>query len=175
MPRRLLNLLTLLSLLLCAAVIVLWVRSYFTTAYDRISYTGATRVYDLYFHPGRILVSTAPGHTSEDGEFTYESEAAPVSMALFLHELTREPNRWWFSCSSSVHTSGRRSYDIIVPTWAPFLVTAAPSAMYLVSRRRRHRSSRQFCAQCGYDLRATPNQCPECGTPRKPEPAPSVV
>ena len=37
------------------------------------------------------------------------------------------------------------------------------SLFYLRRRRRWHRLRHQICVHCGYDLRATPFRCPECG------------
>ena len=53
------------------------------------------------------------------------------------------------------------------PCWLLALGTAAlPAAWlrgYLRRRRLRADAARGLCRSCGYDLRATPGRCPECG------------
>jgi hypothetical protein len=60
-------------------------------------------------------------------------------------------------------TSGRW---VEVPYWMPFLLAAAPLAFAArTARQRRLRFRRGLCVSCGYDLRGSGEQCPECGTP----------
>jgi hypothetical protein len=65
--------------------------------------------------------------------------------------------------------SGRPAYKLVeirlyLPYWLMIVVSfgvAAGCFAYL----RRHNPAPGVCPHCGYDLRATPERCPECGTP----------
>src|SRR5437773_5733134 len=54
---------------------------------------------------------------------------------------------------------GRRMI-IVLPPWLPCGFAAVGLLLPLLRRRTHGR-----CSNCGYDLRATPERCPECGTP----------
>jgi len=67
-----------------------------------------------------------------------------------------------------------------VPAWAMACLAALPPVAWgaLTSatwRRRRTSAKRGLCLACGYDLRATPERCPECGTPVSGRSAPQLL
>jgi hypothetical protein len=57
--------------------------------------------------------------------------------------------------------NGPGEYVVQVPFWFLLLVPGLTAAS--VWRRRARIQSLGCCAACGYDLRATPERCPECG------------
>jgi hypothetical protein len=69
-----------------------------------------------------------------------------------------------------VFYEGRGSACAALPVWPLAAASLIASGFfYQRHRTRRRREMASLCRQCGYDLRATPQRCPECGTvPAKP-------
>jgi len=63
-------------------------------------------------------------------------------------------------------------HNVTVPHWFVALLASLVVVIRLQQQLRRKRTEfrlrHNLCLSCGYDLRATPERCPECGTiPKK--------
>jgi hypothetical protein len=160
MTRLLLNLLTALSLLLCVAMCVLWVRSCWRS--DALGYEQRCTEEDphgdywLNSSRGRMTFMTAMLDT--DGK-----ETGP-----FWHtDPPGDPYRWDQE-GSYVLAWSLENYPgqsmVSTPHWVvAALLAIVPAAVVLARFVRTRRRLQGLCTSCGYDLRATPDRCPECG------------
>jgi hypothetical protein len=68
---------------------------------------------------------------------------------------------------------------VAIPAWTIVLVTGALPGIWIVLARKRalvkKRAAQSLCIHCGYDLRATPDRCPECGAINSPSSNPAPI
>jgi len=172
--RRLLRILrdsiSIISLLVSIATSVLWVRSYWRTdslTYGRLGMQRTERppyefldvLCSAWSRKGSLVLWSQRGVTMlqpargwrlslHDPALRLVSDSPPRSVLGFTY--VRDPLPYTY---------------VIVPYWA--IVTASlplPMIGIVFSIRRRRKGMQQGrCEGCGYDLRATPLRCPECG------------
>jgi len=169
--RIFLNGLTVLSLLLLLATAALWVRSYWRMDFVRChppAPPDAER-FCAHFVSGRGggLVAWghwAPRYAEDFGPARWHWQTVGVSPTRYAGGWTG--GGWGFGHDS--HRDPEYRYRMFVfPLWLPAtLFVLFPATRLVLAVRRRRRVREGHCRKCGYDLRATPERCPECGAVR---------
>jgi 4-amino-4-deoxy-L-arabinose transferase-like glycosyltransferase len=85
-------------------------------------------------------------------------------VAPYLGSTARRFLGFAFVDDRSPDGSTRRT-ALAIPYWSIVLLLPIPLLLALLrARRRRWRQRHAHCLTCGYDLRASQDRCPECGT-----------
>jgi hypothetical protein len=189
LTRILLGLAATLSLGLCAAAVVLWVWSYRARAIVRTEHSGSPSgtltIVDVSWQRGilqlgRMTLWDRPASPSPRSRWRFRYESGPPDPSRLLEGGRLGFNHFTQTWVYIPATGARRRTDVVeLPLAAVVLGSAVMPAILGISViRRRRRLDRSGgarpCLACGYDLRATPDRCPECGAvPASGDPRPA--
>jgi hypothetical protein len=161
--RKLFTLLAAISLLLCVATAALWVRS--VSVHDEIirerTAKNSWKLLTVASNRGVLRVRF--------NEFVFRNGSSVLSADTIT---------WKRSADASTHEGGglsgftnggvvkgaQAARWVTVPHWFVVAILGVLPVLWFAERRRTaHRRASNRCTVCGYDLRATPERCPECG------------
>jgi hypothetical protein len=164
------------SLLLFVITCAAWIDSYFANAAVYWRFRGKN-------DDGTALWSVFWDISVGDGRFMLlrEALAGPPRKSPPVFKLPPQPLLGWrrtpkapmyataatYKWDRSVLDDGQDRFDqwhTFGRLWHLAVLTAVLPAAWIVHRRRANRRcGENLCPTCGYDLRATPERCPECG------------
>src|SRR5690242_1848624 len=151
MKRRLFNLAAAVSVLLALACVGFWVLTL-----NHLYLTG-------WGDPGRGKVHWTFGSVDGRVQLVYDNGlrgATPLGdWSLAGIECAKFNSGW----------------NVWISWWLPTVLLFIAPMIWIWRAWRKRRHIDGVCPRCGYDLRATPERCPECGTPVTKKPAEVVA
>jgi hypothetical protein len=170
-PRIGFNAATALSTLLFLASLTFWVRSYFCG--DLLRHIGPdvipTTSYLMTSTTGELSLGW---YTKTSRDPTSGGSRYPTGFSSEHWDSRAYPLRWPSGTTTNALGFGGEhfrlpegdDYTLVVPYYAITIALFALPLIWLLRYwRRRKALAAHRCPACGYDLRATPNRCPECG------------
>ncbi len=181
MRRKLFIIAVVVSLVLCGVFALLWPLN--RTYHEYVTYgrpldaNGERWLFNLTADANGVALTCAFDHRTDPSyqpllgwRFVarpYPSSRGPfklpyqVSHSLLGFTYAHEPRRIGYQRIPVVTVNDRA---LTVPYWFLIVVTLLLPAIALHRwHRRRRRIGENRCLTCGYDLRASPERCPECG------------
>jgi hypothetical protein len=177
MRRHIVTAALLFSLPSCAASLVLWAWSH--TGAGQVTYVSDARRYVLDVGGGQFAFQV-----TEDGNFRLVRQGMRSQWRsgrdhanerrlwnrLFVEQHSRmsaSVGVWCGSIPNGGPAPVGTTWIVVGPVWLVSAALAIPAAVCVANgrrdRRKRDRLARGLCPSCGYDSRATPDRCPECG------------
>ena len=178
------------SMLLFAAALADWINSLFHS--ETLILVRGQTVYAIDNFDGELAFwrgELTPGYRFPDGLY-YEHWQAKSAKKTLQFSIDNNTGSEWallgFVLTTQRHfpTTGdtfipqrvHRHACAAVPLWFVTLVLAGVAVPAVTRVRRERRRAREgHCEVCGYDLRATHDRCPECGTPLVTSPSRQVA
>jgi hypothetical protein len=162
-----------LFVVLALAMSALWGWGYSTAQY--VGWTGASGWRGGLSVAGLLRFEHGTFVIDKPGWSHVSYPVADHGAGLWAEVAARDRRGGWLKRIGVAYSSvdygndGRQMrYAVYLPHWVVVVGLLLPAAarFWMIVRRRRvaGRRGRNCCVVCGYDLRATPGRCPECGT-----------
>ena len=159
MKRRIFTAVSALSLLLLIAVLFSWI---YLLNHRPVRFYTRSAQYAFSGPPRALIITVMGGTLRPNGTFNAPQGKHWDGAWANPQEL---PLGFGFGRSPPSDPEAAPYLGLVVPWWVLFFFTAILPCLWTLLHLRPRRGPRfATCVKCGYDLRASPDKCPECGT-----------